>query len=150
MMRWENTQRGFTVVELLIVVVVIAILAAITIVSFNGIQTKTRDSSRDAAARSIRHALEQYKIDNNDQYPLCSGGSLNIGYNSTCLASLLVPKYLSSIPRDPSSSVTIDFVTGNGQLSYGLLVRYESKPACKYIVGSTANSGWWGASYPVC
>ena len=36
---------GFTIVELLIVIVVIAILAAITIVAFNGIQDRARNSS---------------------------------------------------------------------------------------------------------
>lgn len=39
------TQKGFTIVELLIVVVVIAILAAITIVSYNGISNRAYDSS---------------------------------------------------------------------------------------------------------
>lgn len=39
-----TSQRGFTIVELLIVVVVIAILAAITIVSYSGIQNKANDS----------------------------------------------------------------------------------------------------------
>lgn len=44
-MQWENTKnKGFTIVELLIVVVVIAILAAITIVSYNGISLRASDS----------------------------------------------------------------------------------------------------------
>lgn len=44
-MKWARSQTGFTIVELLIVVVVIAILAAITIVSYNGIQNRAYDSS---------------------------------------------------------------------------------------------------------
>lgn len=40
-----NTQKAFTVVELLIVVVVIAILAAITIVAYNGITAQAKDSA---------------------------------------------------------------------------------------------------------
>ncbi len=146
-MQWAQKQKGFTIVELLIVVVVIAILAAITIVAFSGIQTKARDSARDTAARSIRQALEHYKTDNNDLYPAC--GTLNTGYNSTCLSTALVPTYLQSIPRDPVSGTTIDFVTGTGNTSYGLLVRFESKPQCKFLVGTT-NTGWWGTSVPAC
>ncbi len=48
-MQWaQNRQRGFTIVELLIVVVVIAILAAITIVAYNGIQNRTHDTTVQA------------------------------------------------------------------------------------------------------
>ncbi|MCA9336117.1 prepilin-type N-terminal cleavage/methylation domain-containing protein, partial [Candidatus Saccharibacteria bacterium] len=42
----KNKKTGFTIVELLIVIVVIAILAAITIVAYNGIQQRSRDSIR--------------------------------------------------------------------------------------------------------
>lgn len=47
-MKWAKKQTGFTIVELLIVVVVIAILAAITIVAYNGIQKQAQDSRRDS------------------------------------------------------------------------------------------------------
>ena len=50
-------QSGFTIVELLIVVVVIAILAAITIVSFNGIQTRAKISSIQSDLRNIATKL---------------------------------------------------------------------------------------------
>lgn len=54
-MKWEKAKHnGFTIVELLIVVVVIAILAAITIVSYNGIQNRARQS---AAASTLRQAV---------------------------------------------------------------------------------------------
>jgi type IV pilus assembly protein PilA len=44
----RSKQTGFTIVELLIVVVVIAILAAITIVSFNGIQARANQAKIDS------------------------------------------------------------------------------------------------------
>ncbi len=49
----QTKARGFTIVELLIVIVVIAILAAITIVAYNGIQNRAKTSSNQAAANSI-------------------------------------------------------------------------------------------------
>ena len=67
-----HTMRGFTIVELLIVIVVIAILAAITIVAYNGIQTRAQDSAVNSDLASIKKKIELYKIDNNDLYP---GGS---------------------------------------------------------------------------
>ena len=49
----QTKSRGFTIVELLIVIVVIAILAAITIVAYNGIQNRAKTSAGQAAANTI-------------------------------------------------------------------------------------------------
>lgn len=67
MYRWEK-QSGFTIVELLIVIVVIGILAAITIVAFNGVQDRARASS---VASDLTSAAKQLKIDQtiNESYP---------------------------------------------------------------------------------
>ena len=62
--KMTNTNRGFTIVELLIVIVVIAILAAITIVAYNGIQGRALDSTRLSDLATIRKALEAYKTVN--------------------------------------------------------------------------------------
>lgn len=53
-------QSGFTIVELLIVVVIIAILAAITIVAYNGIQNRARNSSAATAAENMAKKIEAY------------------------------------------------------------------------------------------
>jgi type IV pilus assembly protein PilA len=54
----QTKARGFTIVELLIVIVVIAILAAITIVAYNGIQNRAKTSSNQAAANSLVKKFE--------------------------------------------------------------------------------------------
>jgi len=64
---------GFTIVELLIVIVVIGILAAITIIAFGNIQARARDNARYADAKAIVKALELYKASNDGQYPTTFG-----------------------------------------------------------------------------
>lgn len=60
----QKTKSGFTIVELLIVIVVIAILAAISIVAYNGIQQRARDAERAQDIATIQKVLEMYYIDN--------------------------------------------------------------------------------------
>lgn len=57
-------KRGFTIVELLIVVVIIAILAAITIVAYNGLQQRARASAASSALVQAKKKLELYNVDN--------------------------------------------------------------------------------------
>ncbi len=52
--------RGFTIVELLIVIVVIGILAAITIVAYNGVQNRAKTQSGQAAASNVQKKIEAY------------------------------------------------------------------------------------------
>jgi prepilin-type N-terminal cleavage/methylation domain-containing protein len=67
---------GFTIVELLIVIVVIAILAFISIVAYNGIQNRANDAAVQSDLTGIAKKYELYKIDN-DSYPYA--GTLNNG-----------------------------------------------------------------------
>jgi prepilin-type N-terminal cleavage/methylation domain-containing protein len=53
-------QEGFTIVELLIVVVVIGILAALVITTYTGIQAKSRDSKRLTDLQNVQTNLELY------------------------------------------------------------------------------------------
>ena len=66
----SSSERGFTIVELLIVIVVIGILAAITIVSFNGVTAKANSTSAKAAASSVLKKAEAYNAsENTTGYP---------------------------------------------------------------------------------
>lgn len=61
--------RGFTIVELLIVVVVIAILAAITIVAYNGITKRAAVTRDQATMRTIENKMEIFFTEN-ERFPL--------------------------------------------------------------------------------
>lgn len=64
----KTTSRGFTIVELLIVIVVIGILAALVIVTYNGIQQKARDTERKTDVNALHGQLEAYQAQNG-KYP---------------------------------------------------------------------------------
>lgn len=57
--------RGFTIVELLIVIVIIGILAAITIVAYNGIQARANDSRMRSIANQLSKAITLWNTDSN-------------------------------------------------------------------------------------
>ena len=58
-----NKRIGFTIVELLIVIVVIAILAAISVVAFRGVQNRANDSAVEADLANIVKQMEIIKVD---------------------------------------------------------------------------------------
>jgi len=131
-------REGFTIVELLIVIVVIGILAAITIVAYNGIQQRGRDAQRESDISTIVKALEMYFAENGS-FPssVCSLGAgckINSGWVTTSdgtwsvLESQLVPKYLSSLPKDPQFSTSTSPAIQGGY-NYDFL-NYSSASLC--------------------
>lgn len=65
----KTSQKGFTIVELLIVIVVIGILAALVLNTFSGVQRRARDSQRQTDVNSVATQLEVFYNDNGG-YPL--------------------------------------------------------------------------------
>ncbi|MDN5835551.1 MAG: prepilin-type N-terminal cleavage/methylation domain-containing protein [bacterium] len=86
----RKTTSGFTLVELLIVIVVIAILAAITMVAYGGIQDKANDVAVQSDLANYAKKAEIFKIDNG-HYPTAS---------STDLASLQITPTKNSYYED--------------------------------------------------
>ena len=105
--------RGFTLVELLVVISIIAILSVIGITVFTGVQKGARNTKRISDMRAIVLALEQYYNNpvNNFQYPNPGGGwrsECNAwgGYTSDQVIPGLAPNYLASFPSDPRMDKT--------------------------------------------
>ena len=116
-------KTGFTIVELLIVIVVIAILAAITIVAYNGIQVRAENTKTVSAVQAYRKALTKYAIEKGS-YPIIGGYCLGTQYlildgttagcrnsnsvltnsSATTFAPLLQP-YLGSSAPMPSTKI---------------------------------------------
>lgn len=68
MVSLKNKTKGFTIVELLIVIVVIGILATLVIVTFTGIQQKARDSKRKTDINALDSHMEAFYA-SNGYYP---------------------------------------------------------------------------------
>lgn len=103
-------KNGFTIVELLIVIVVIGILAAITIVAFNGVQNRANDSRRFSDIQSIQEAIEAYKIANGN-YPAVTGANQDSSWYETSYVTgsflnPLVGSTVSKVPVDPINNST--------------------------------------------
>lgn len=64
----KRDQSGFTIVELLIVIVVIGILAALVVTTYGGIQAKARDSKRQSDLQALQTQIEAFYATNN-YYP---------------------------------------------------------------------------------
>ena len=104
--------HGFTIVELLIVIVVIAILAAITIVAYNGIQQRAHTTTAKNAATNIRKKVESYNAINNT-YPTfnSSAGAITTALNNTTETSLNgsgITLKGSALTSAPASDATVD------------------------------------------
>ena len=68
----QHSRYGFTIVELLIVIVVIAILASISIVAYNGIQDRAHTTTVEADIANLTKTMELWKIKNGGVYPTIS------------------------------------------------------------------------------
>ena len=71
--------KGFTIVELLIVIVVIAILAAITVIAFNGIQERARTAKIAGDIKAVHGMILNYYAENG-HYPITQTRTPITGY----------------------------------------------------------------------
>ncbi|HBB76696.1 MAG: hypothetical protein A2186_02265 [Candidatus Levybacteria bacterium RIFOXYA1_FULL_41_10] len=96
-----NSDKGFTLVELLIVIAIIGVLSTLLMANFLGVRERSRDAQRKSNLRQIQSALELYRADVGS-YPPTSPGLKNCS-SSTALgnAPTCTTIYMKKIPSDP-------------------------------------------------
>ncbi len=107
-------QRGFTLIEVLLVVAIIAILAGIVIIAVNPSKqiADSQNAQRSSDVSTILNAVYQYALDNNGTLPatitttateVCSTTGATCSANSKVDLGVLTTnsKYVVSIPKDP-------------------------------------------------
>lgn len=89
-MKNKTKKNGFTLIELIVTVTIIAILTVVGMVSYSGTSKKARDNRRMADLEKIRVALELYRQGTGSTYPADKDS--------------LVPTYLQAFPVDPKGN----------------------------------------------
>ncbi|MDO8510332.1 MAG: type II secretion system protein [bacterium] len=172
-MKHDYRTRGFTLIEVLLVLALMGFFLATVLASVQTVRTKSRDSRRLHDMAQISRALEFY-YDVNGRYP-----PRNYHYttssNWNTLTIDLAP-YINPLPRDPLGNQSnyiyyYDADSGDNYQTYGLMMRLEhssnypkvndggwyNSSGSYYEVGkqpsycrATWNLNWWGSSSFVC
>jgi general secretion pathway protein G len=134
----SNRKSGFTLVEILIVVIILGILAAIVIPQFTNASEDARKSSLTSQLQTIRSQLELYKLQHRDTPPplLVAGGAtawdnMTIKTTDAHLGGGNFGPYFNAPPTNPLNGNTAVYVnTTNTEPTFGA------------ASGGTATTGW--------
>lgn len=117
-------KRGFTILELLVVMAIIGMLASIIFVAMSTLQAKSRDSRRIADMREFKKALSIYYVGTN-RFP-AAGGPVTLTGSDVITTALIDAGAISGFAGDPVSP-TFDYVyTPSGVASYTITFCMET------------------------
>lgn len=98
----RNRQRGFTLIEIMVVVVILAVLGALVVPQILSKVDQARVTAAKTDIRTISAALESYRLDN-FKYPTTEQGlqALVKQPNDPTITNYAPGGYLKSVPKDP-------------------------------------------------
>jgi prepilin-type N-terminal cleavage/methylation domain-containing protein len=135
-------KRGFTLIEILIVVAIIAILASVVLVGLGPTQQAGRDARRLSDLRSVQNALELFYSKcgfyPGTAAPTCTAGAPGGDWTSLSTAIKGATIGVSSIPSDPSSDRTYAYGYNSGNSQYVIATALENANNSVVKVGYTA------------
>ena len=138
----SQSESGFTLVELLVVMLIIGLLAAIAIPAFFNQRDKARDASAKEAVRTAQTAMETYSTDNNGSYSGATLAKLRL-IEPTVPTTTIISDSGSTTAGDPSATayrVMVPSSTGNT-----FSIDRASNSSLSYPC-TAANDGGCGAS----
>ena len=101
----KNSNRGFTLIEMLIVVAIIGILSALILVGLSQFRSRGRDARRIADLKQVQNALEIYYT-RNSAYPTAPAGSASQKWAALTAAITGAGIGLNQVPQDPMANAS--------------------------------------------
>ena len=105
----ENKKKGFTIIELLVVISIIGLLSTISIVALNGARKKSRDAKRVGDMKQVQTALELY-FNDNTRYPAATGAII---LGSATARVLCDAGFVAEVTSCPQNKVYMSIVPAN-------------------------------------
>ena len=138
--RKSRLSKGFTLVEILIVVIILGILAAVVIPQFTNASNDARNNSLRSQLQSIRSQIELYKLQHGDALPNLVGGGVAPGdgtnwaplTGTSTFGGQTFGPYMQSAPKNPLNQNS-NVVNGNGTAA--------SATACGFVYDYAAGAG---------
>jgi general secretion pathway protein G len=144
-MHHQRDRRGFTLVEILIVVVILGILAAIVIPKFTNASEDAKRSSLTSSLHSLRSQIELYMLQHGDKPPTIDGADWSQLTEQTTYSSQVTGPYLTVTPTNALNghsnvlAVTSDQVSGAAVAGSNLGFVYNSVNGKMWATNTTGD-----------